>query len=248
MELEQIAVKGTDYDLRDSRITGIDDSPTENSTNVVKSGGIKTYIDTETDKKVDKVTGKGLSSNDFTTAEKNKLSGIASNAQVNVLEGVKVDGTELPITNKTVNLPAYPTTLPASDVYDWAKASTKPSYNFGEIGGTVADSQLPDTITDLTVDGTLSGNAFQVIAEHIAKLTSRVEALEAGVGTVDTLSSTSVDSANGYYINGDKTVLNGAGAPSMVPGFIGQFYVDTTNKKLYVATGNSSSSNWTLLN
>lgn len=36
------------------------------------------------DGKVDKETGKGLSTNDYTTAEKNKLSGIASGAEVNV--------------------------------------------------------------------------------------------------------------------------------------------------------------------
>ena len=34
--------------------------------------------------KVDKVTGKGYSTNDYTTAEKNKLAGIASGAEVNV--------------------------------------------------------------------------------------------------------------------------------------------------------------------
>ena len=34
--------------------------------------------------KVDKVSGKGLSTNDYTTAEKNKLAGIASGAEVNV--------------------------------------------------------------------------------------------------------------------------------------------------------------------
>lgn len=34
----------------------------------------------------------------------------------------------------TVTLPAYPTTLPASDVYAWAKASSKPSYTKTEVG------------------------------------------------------------------------------------------------------------------
>ena len=34
--------------------------------------------------KVDKITGKGLSANDYTTAEKNKLAGIASGAEVNI--------------------------------------------------------------------------------------------------------------------------------------------------------------------
>ena len=54
--------------------------------------------------KVDKVEGKGLSTEDYTTAEKTKLGGIATGAQVNILEGVQVDGTDLTITNKKVNV------------------------------------------------------------------------------------------------------------------------------------------------
>ena len=41
-------------------------------------------IDTVLNEKVDKVAGKGLSTNDYSTAEKNKLSGIAAGAEVNV--------------------------------------------------------------------------------------------------------------------------------------------------------------------
>ena len=54
--------------------------------------------------KVDKETGKGLSTNDYTTAEKTKLAGIAEGAQVNVIESVKVNGTALTITDKAVNV------------------------------------------------------------------------------------------------------------------------------------------------
>lgn len=39
--------------------------------------------------KVDKVSGKGLSTNDYTTAEKTKLAGIEAGAQVNTITGVK---------------------------------------------------------------------------------------------------------------------------------------------------------------
>lgn len=53
--------------------------------NIVDTYATKTALDN----KVDKVTGKGLSTNDFTTAEKNKLSGIESGAQVNTITGVK---------------------------------------------------------------------------------------------------------------------------------------------------------------
>lgn len=56
------------------------------------------------DNKVDKVSGKQLSTNDYTTNEKNKLAGIAASAQVNVLESVKVNGTALGITSKAVNI------------------------------------------------------------------------------------------------------------------------------------------------
>ncbi len=42
--------------------------------------------------KVDKVDGKGLSTNDYTTDEKTKLGAIAEGAQVNVLEKVKFQG------------------------------------------------------------------------------------------------------------------------------------------------------------
>ena len=38
--------------------------------------------------------------------------------------------------NKLATANDIPTTLPASDVYSWAKASTKPSYSYSEISGT----------------------------------------------------------------------------------------------------------------
>lgn len=54
---------------------------------------------------VAKETGKGLSTNDYTTAEKTKLSGIATGAQANKIESVKVNGTALtPDSSKAVNV------------------------------------------------------------------------------------------------------------------------------------------------
>ena len=43
-----------------------------------------TYVDQQDNLKVDKVTGKGLSTEDYTTTEKTKLSGIAAGAEVNI--------------------------------------------------------------------------------------------------------------------------------------------------------------------
>lgn len=54
--------------------------------------------------KVDKVDGKQLSTEDYSTTEKNKLSGIASGAQVNVLENLTLGGTTLQKNNKTIEI------------------------------------------------------------------------------------------------------------------------------------------------
>lgn len=81
---------------------------------------------TALDNKVDKVSGKGLSTNDYTTAEKNKLNGIATGAQVNVIETVKVNGTALTPTSKAVNidLSNYAKKEDIASVYDYKGSST----------------------------------------------------------------------------------------------------------------------------
>lgn len=53
---------------------------------------------------VAKVTGKGLSTNDFTTAEQTKLAGIASGAEVNIINAITLNGVSATITNKTAAL------------------------------------------------------------------------------------------------------------------------------------------------
>ena len=61
-------------------------------------------IKTALNGKVDVVSGKGLSTNDYTNAEKQKLSGIASGAQANVIESVKVNGTKVEPSSKAVDI------------------------------------------------------------------------------------------------------------------------------------------------
>lgn len=63
-----------------------------------------TAMNTAIQGKVDKVNGKGLSENDFTTTEKSKLAAIDAGAQVNAIEHIKVNNTEQTITDKTVNI------------------------------------------------------------------------------------------------------------------------------------------------
>ena len=53
-------------------------------------------------------------------------------------------------TTKLITLPNYPTTLPASDVYSWAKQPNKPSYSFGELSShptTLGGYGITDAVT-----------------------------------------------------------------------------------------------------
>lgn len=64
----------------------------------------QSQLDTIKSTKVDKLTGKQLSTNDYTDEEKTKLQGIETGAEVNTIEQINVNGTNAQITNKTVNL------------------------------------------------------------------------------------------------------------------------------------------------
>ena len=71
---------------------------------------------------VKKVAGKGLSTEDFTTAEQTKLTGVETGAQVNIIESITVNsGQPLTVTNKGVNidLSAYALASDISSVYKY---------------------------------------------------------------------------------------------------------------------------------
>ena len=72
---------------------------------IVSTNPVQNKVITEAlNNKVNKETGKGLSSNDFTDTLENKLNNIDANAQVNIIESISVNGTVQPINNKDVNL------------------------------------------------------------------------------------------------------------------------------------------------
>lgn len=80
--------------------TTVDSELSSSSTNPVQNKIINSALGD----KVDKVSGKGLSTNDYTTTEKNKLSGIATGAEVNVINTIKVNGTAQTVTSKAVDI------------------------------------------------------------------------------------------------------------------------------------------------
>lgn len=80
--------------------------------------------------------------NNYTTAEKNKLSGIASGAQVNVNADWNATSGDAAILNKPTTVSAftndagYLTAESDPTVPAWAKAAQKPSYTAAEVGAT----------------------------------------------------------------------------------------------------------------
>lgn len=80
--------------------------------------------------------GKALSSNDYTTAEKSKLAGIAVNANHTAKTSQLLNDSNFAYTND----PRFTDARPASDVSAWAKAPTKPAYTKSEVGLGNADN------------------------------------------------------------------------------------------------------------
>lgn len=116
----------------------------------------QTLIDTwnKVTDKVDKVDGKGLSTNDYTTAEKNKLAGIATGAQVNTIETIQQNGTSLTITDKTVNI-IVPTTASGINAEPIQTAATQAEAEAGT--GTIVRSWTPQRIAQAARGTILTG-------------------------------------------------------------------------------------------
>lgn len=131
--------------------------------------------------KVDKVEGKGLSTNDYTSAEKTKLSGIATGAQVNVLEGIQKNGDTVTITNKIANI-----TVP-----------TKTSDITNDSGYITSSSVPTATTTTPKMDGTASVGSETKWAkgDH--------------VHPTDTTRVPTTRKVNGHALSADVTVTKG---------------------------------------
>lgn len=74
-----------------------------NLNTLVGDTAVNTQITNAVANKVDKVSGKGLSTNDYTTAEKNKLSGIDTGANKTIVDNVLSTTSTNPVQNKVVN-------------------------------------------------------------------------------------------------------------------------------------------------
>lgn len=135
--------------------------------------------------KVDKEAGKGLSSNDYTSDEKTKLSGIETGAQANVLEGIQKNGTTVTITNKIANITVPTKTsditndsgfITAADIPEGAAASTSTPL----MDGTAA---VGTELAFARGDHRHPTDTSRASASDVTTLSGRVDDLETAVGT-----------------------------------------------------------------
>lgn len=137
---------------------------------------------------------------------------------------------------------------------------------------TLQDVASNGNTTSYSIDAasfsTESGNAQSALTAGVLALKPNIGGFNTGRISADSLSSADrwfllpaystsrtynyfVTSVNGVYadITGNvSTLIISTSTPTTAPNFIGQQYIDTTNKKLYFATGTSSSSDWTIAN
>lgn len=197
--------------------------------------------------KVDKVSGKALSTNDYTTAEKNKLAGIAASANnyslpaatSSVLGGVK---TSTGITNSSGTISVtYGTAAgtacqgndsrlsnsrPASDVSAWAKASTKPTYTWTEITSKpswIGSSKPTYTASEV---GALASGGTAVNASKVAN------------SFIFKVAGGSTEGTNLYTFNGSaaKTINVVAGSNVTLTPTAGQLSISAKDTTYAVAT------------
>lgn len=109
--------------------------------------GVTENVQTQLNDKVDKVTGKGLSTNDYTSAEKTKLSGIEAGAQKNTVTGVKGSAET---TYRTGNVNITATNIGLGNVDNTSDAN-KPISN-------ATQAALNDKQAKITASGLLNGD------------------------------------------------------------------------------------------
>ena len=120
-------------------------------------------IDALDNNKVDKEEGKGLSSNDYTDADKSKLDGVETGAEVNVIEQINVNGTPQTVSDKVVNLTITDSSLIGNkisvtmDTVNYIMTIALLNANDGVLSSATIDFPLESVVVDASyADGTLT--------------------------------------------------------------------------------------------
>ena len=118
------------------------------------------------------VAGKGLSTEDYTTAEKTKLNGIEAGAEENVIETIKIDSTTLTPSNKTVTIPkGGENTLGAVKLVTNVHANLSevdPDAAISEMTGYLIGQSVNNKQAKITASGILKGNGSGSVSAAVA--------------------------------------------------------------------------------
>lgn len=195
--------------------------------------GVTENVQTQLNDKVDKVTGKGLSTNDYTSAEKTKLSGIEAGAQKNTITGVKGSAET---TYRTGNVNITATNIGLGNVNNTSDAekpistATKTALDGKQEKVTGAATTITDS--NLTADRALISNSSGKVA--VSSVTSTE------LGYLDGVTSNIQTQLNNKLSSAPVTSVNNkTGAVTLAKGDVGLGNVDNTsdaNKPISNAT------------
>lgn len=157
--------------------------------------------------KVDKVTGKGLSTNDFTTTLKNKLDGIASGAEVNV----QADWNESDSTSDAfiLNKPTIPSAVTVETAF--SKTSTNPLQNKVITNGLLQAVTVDRDATKVDLNGYTPKNDFLTTDSILAASTELAGVMTAADKTkLDGIATGAEVNVNADWSasSGDAQILN----------------------------------------
>lgn len=170
----------------------VDASFIADSTNPVQSKVIKA----ELDKKVDKVSGKGLSTNDYTTAEKNKLSGIEAGANKTTVDTALSATSTNPVQNKAVKAELDKKVAAVSgkglSTNDYTTTEKNKLAGIAEgANKTVVDSTMSDSSTNPVQNKVIKAYVDQSLSDGIAAADAMIYKGTLGTGgTVTALPTT----------------------------------------------------------
>ena len=195
-------------------ITGDTDSLNNNMKIIDESISSLNNNVTELDNALNEKAGKDVATQSanglMSSADKTKLDGIEEGANKTVVDTALSDTSTNPVQNKVIDaalagkaktshthtkseITDFPTSLPASDVSEWAKAATKPTYTASEVGADASGSAnialtAAKAYTDTEIAGLINGapttlDTLGEIATAMSENQSVVEALNSAIGT-----------------------------------------------------------------